>query len=98
MQRMFKLFCGLALLTLVVERAVAFSPKGPKETFQIPALFYADGPPEVGAPHNLGEEFRQNTPVIYYTFDQTFLDYFGSNGVAAIEAAFALFNSATNVS
>lgn len=96
MQRMFKLFGWLVVLAFGLERAAAFSIKGPYETYQVPALFYVSA--DLGGPHNLGEEYRRNTPVLYYTFDQTFLDYFGSNGVAAVEAAFAILNSVTNVS
>ena len=43
------------------------------------------------APKNIGEEYRRNTPVMYYTFDANFLDYFGSNGVAAVDSAFTHF-------
>ena len=53
---------------------------------------------DIGAPKNLGEEYRRNTPVVYYAFDANFLDYFGSNGVAAVEQAIAVFNNLTNVS
>jgi hypothetical protein len=49
-------------------------------------------------PKNLGEEYRRNTPVLYYTFDQNFLDYFGSNGVYAVEQAISVFNGLANVS
>jgi hypothetical protein len=49
-------------------------------------------------PHNIGEEYRWNNPQLYYAFDQSFLDYFGSNGVAAVDAAMAVFNGLTNVS
>ena len=53
----------------------------------------------MNAPHNLGEEFRWNVPVLYYTFDQTFLDYFGTNGAAAVDAAFNVLNDTlTNLS
>jgi hypothetical protein len=50
-------------------------------------------------PKNLGEEYRRNTPVLYYACDSTFLDYFGdTNGPAAIDQAFAILNGAlTNV-
>lgn len=96
MLRTLKLICGLAVVALGVERVEAFSIKGPYEPYQVPTIGYLD--PDLGAPHNLGEEFRRNAPVVYYTFDQTFLDYFGSNGVAAVEAAFAVLNGVTNVS
>ena len=49
-------------------------------------------------PKNLGEEYRWNTPVLYYAYDQSFLDYFGSNGVVAVDAAVAIMNSLSNVS
>lgn len=71
------------------------------EPFQDPAIGYNPNgnlDPAPTAPKNIGEEFRRNTPVMYYSFDSAFLDYFGSNGVAAIEAAFEVFNGLTNVS
>ena len=39
-----------------------------------------------------------NTRYLYYTFDQNFLDYFGSNGVYAVDQAIAILNNLTNVS
>jgi hypothetical protein len=48
-------------------------------------------------PKNLGEEYRRNTPVLYYAANANFLDYFGSNGVVAIDQAFAILNALTNV-
>ena len=54
---------------------------------------------DIGAPKNIGEDYRRNTPVLYYAFDENFLDYFGSNGVWAVDQAFAILNnSLTNVS
>lgn len=50
------------------------------------------------APKNLAEEYRRVTPVIYYTFDQSFIDYFGTNGIDAVDKAFAVFNGLDNVS
>src|SRR5665213_252689 len=57
--------------------------------------FFID-PLPVG-PKNLGEEYRRNTPVIYYTCDANFLDYFGSEGSTAIDEAFVILNNLTNV-
>ena len=37
--------------------------------------------------NNLGEEYRWNSPVLTYSYDETFLNYFGSNGVVAVEKA-----------
>jgi hypothetical protein len=47
----------------------------------------------IGGPKNIGEEFRWNTPDIYYAFDQNFLDYFGSNGVWTIEQGIGILNN-----
>ena len=47
---------------------------------------------------NLGEEYRWNTKTMVYAFDASFLDYFGSNGVAAVEQAIAILNGLTNFS
>jgi hypothetical protein len=49
-------------------------------------------------PKNLGEEYRRNSPVLYYACDASFLGYFGSNGMAAVDQAFDIMNSLTNVS
>jgi len=45
------------------------------------------------AVNNLGEEYRWNSPVLTYSYDESFLNYFGSNGVVAVEKAMALLNS-----
>lgn len=42
---------------------------------------------------NLGEGYRWNVPFVTYGFDSGFLNFFGSNGVAAVEEAVALLNS-----
>jgi hypothetical protein len=77
--------------------ASAFSFWGENEPYQTAALGYGTAPWDW--PHNLGEEFRWNVPVLYYTFDQTFVDYFGTQGAAAIDGALdTLNNTLTNVS
>lgn len=40
----------------------------------------------------MGQGYRWNVPVVTYGFDQSFLDYFGSNGVAAVEGAIKILN------
>jgi hypothetical protein len=100
---------GLAIAPL---SASAFSLLGQAETWQTPNIGYEKfvyvnlpasgwvifGDDFAWHPHNLGEELRGNNPVLYYSFDQSFLDYFGANGVAAVDAAMAVFNNLTNVS
>ena len=52
---------------------------------------------DIGGPKNIGEGYRRNIPALYYAYDSSFLDFFGSNGVAAVDSAFAVMNSLTNV-
>ncbi len=56
------------------------------------------GPPsDAVAPKNLGEEYRRNTPVMYYAYDANFYDYFGPEGASSVDGAFAILNTMTNV-
>ena len=72
--------------------ASATAPDG----WQQPIIGY--GPPtSAEAPKNIGEEYRRNIPVMYYSFNANFQDFFGSNGVAAVQSAFAILNGLTNV-
>ena len=98
MMRMFKKFCGVALLVLGVQCASAFSLLGPYDDYQTIVISYQIPGEDLGGPQNLGEEYRQNIPILYYTYEQSFLDYFGSNGVVAVDQAFNVFNALTNVS
>src|SRR5258706_580200 len=99
MLRQLKL-CGWAMaLMLVARSASAFALYGPltAEEWQQIVIGYREGADgdygvDIATPRNLGEEYRWNTPVLYYAFDSAFLDYFGSNGVAAVEQAFAILN------
>jgi hypothetical protein len=54
---------------------------------------------DIGGPHNLGEEYRRNAPILYYTYDPSFTegDFFGAEALAAVDGAFGIINSLTNV-
>src|SRR5438445_1750154 len=79
-----------------VQTVSAFSLLGVREPYQVIQLGYiADFSFQ---PKNLGEEFRFNIPTLYYTYDSSFFDYFGSNGVYAVDQAVAILNNLTNVS
>ena len=85
----------------LLDSARAFSLAGPigngGDGYQSPVIGY--GPPtSLVAPKNLGEEYRRNIKVMYYAFDANFLDFFGSNGVVAVDGSFAIMNGLTNVS
>src|SRR6266496_4546137 len=105
MLRFAKRIFWLAALGLGVESVSAFSLLGPlvgssatvPDGYQQPSIGYQLGT-DIGTPKNLGEEYRRNTPVMYYTIDANFLDYFGSDGSNAIVQAFEIMNSLTNVS
>ncbi len=101
MLRFIKLFACVSLLGAGLPAAYAFSLGGPQsaDAFQVEDLGYFVGNrADLVGPKNLGEEYRRNTPILYYACDANFLDFFGSNGVAAVDAAFAIFNALTNVS
>ncbi len=92
---------NLAFLTLLVlsgQSSWGFALLGPiNEPYQVPTIGYnVFG--DIGGPKNLGEAYRRNTPVIYYSVDANFLDYFSSNGVFAVDSAVAILNGITNVS
>lgn len=48
---------------------------------------------DIGGPMLLTNEYRWNVPVVTYGFDKSFTDYFGSNGVAAVEGAIQILNN-----
>lgn len=111
MRRVMKtiLLVGMAVLGLLGS-ALAYSPGGPVgnnphpviggtagDTWQVPAIGYGLGADYL-APKNLGEEYRHNTPVVFYAYDANFLGFFGPNGTAAVDSAFTILNNLTNVS
>jgi hypothetical protein len=83
-----------ALLLLVSHfptRVAAFSLLGPYEDWMdVTNGFRQTG--DIGGPMDISEGYRWNVPVLTYGFDQSFLDYFGSNGVVAVEAAIGILN------
>ena len=100
MQQLIKRFSWVGLLGLGLQGAWAFSLGGPigngGDSWQQPVIGYGLGG-DLNAPKNLGEEYRRNVPVMYYACNVNFLDFFGSNGVAAVDGAFAVLNGLTNV-
>lgn len=79
-------------LALLAETASAFTLIGPYEDWMQPTngFRYAT---DIGGPMNFGEEYRWNVPVVTYSFDQSFMDYFGAAGVAAVEQMFQILNA-----
>jgi hypothetical protein len=88
----------LAVISFVIAfsalNARAFSLLGPFEPWMtITNGFYPSDEDEIGGPMCISNEYRWNVPVVTYGFDKSFLDYFGSNGVAAVESAISVLNN-----
>ncbi len=94
----FKTTLCAATAGLFVAGAGAFSLLGPGEAWQVDTIGYNPLGGDIGGPHNLGEEYRVNFPVMTYGFDESFLNYFGSAGTAAVHAAMAILNNLPAVS
>ena len=89
MAKVIKLILGLCLLAAPSARA--FSLLGPFTGWQVQALSYQWGS-DIGGPMNLSEGFRWNIPVITYSYDRSFILYFGDEGVKAIDEAMRILN------
>src|SRR6266702_362658 len=86
-------FGWLGVLLAGFHSAFGFALMGPfNEAWQVPVIGY-NLPGDIGGPKNIGEEYRWNTPTNYYAFEASFLDYFGSNGVRAVEQAIGIINA-----
>ncbi|MGA2868679.1 MAG: Ig domain-containing protein [Verrucomicrobiota bacterium] len=116
MQQIIKRFLWMVLLVSGLPAAWGFSPAGPigsgpqgnpkpafgldGDAWQTPTIGYGLTGDTV-APKNIGQEYRHNTPVMYYTYADNFLEFFDANnttnGTAAVDGAFAILNALTNV-
>src|SRR5216117_3319039 len=80
-------------------RSNAFSLLGPYAidaggaVWQVLRIGYNE-PFDIGGPMNAaaGEEYRWNTPNVYYAYDAPFLNFFGTKGVEEIEKAIKILN------
>jgi hypothetical protein len=94
--RIQKSFAWLALMLVALFTGpvggFAFSLLGPPADWMDVQKGYQN-PGDIGGPMNIGEGYRWNLPVVTYGFDRSFLDYFGFNGVAAVEAAIEILNA-----
>lgn len=85
------LLLGLAVVVTGAPRAKAFSMIGAipgwftDQTGQIPDV-------DIYGPVNLGEEYRWTVPNLIYAYDESFVNYFGQDGVDAIDAAIKILN------
>lgn len=82
------------------QNSFSFSPSGPigngGDAWQVPVIGYGVAD-DLDAPKNIGEEYRRNVPLMYYSFDQNFLDFYGPEGATSVDQAYAILNALTNV-
>src|SRR6185503_18301294 len=89
---------------------LGFSPLAPggaegiaAKLWQLPAdnasweIGYAQ-PGDIGSPAAPDEAYRLNIPVLTYGFDEAFLQFFGIDGIHAIDSAFRILNDLPPVS
>jgi hypothetical protein len=76
---------------LAASRSEAFSLLGPYADWMDTTNGFRQ-PGDIGGPMDISESYRWNVPVVSYAFDQSFLDFFGSDGVAAVEGAIEILN------
>ncbi len=69
----------------------AFSLLGPPLAWETTDLGYLKQY-DIGAPMELTGGYRWNVPVINYAFDESFIRYFGENGMKAVDQAFKILN------
>ena len=111
MLRKLTIWVCLLLGLAAAQQAGAFTLWGPLEAWQTADLdygaryFYTSvqllsglGSTENGGPKNFGAGSRLTAPIVTYGFDSTFLDYFGAQGVAAVDSAMKLLNGLPSAS
>jgi hypothetical protein len=91
MKRSLNLLAILGWTLLAGSSASGFSLLGPYAPWMTLELNYRMRD-DIGGPVDLHEEYRWNLPVLTYGFDRSFLDYFGPQGVAAVEEAIQVLN------
>jgi hypothetical protein len=96
MLRFFKINLAVSFMVMTIQQAGAFSLEGPYATdsgslWQIPQVGY-NLPGDIGGPMNIGQEYRWNTPNIYYAVDSPFLNFFGARGSQEIDKAVKVVN------
>lgn len=94
MRNFFQKLLVVLVAAAACRSAQAFSLLGELEAWQTQGLGYnLPNDTDIGGPKNIREEYRWNLPLITYGFDNSFIEYFGTNGIAAVDAAFDILNS-----
>src|SRR5262249_53119350 len=81
-----------ALVPSATTNLLAFALMGPYADWMDRTNSYRMGW-DVGGPADITQGYRWNVPVVTYGFDRSFIDYFGSNGVSAVQQGFQALNN-----
>jgi len=73
------------------QRATAFALLGPFESWMQTTNDLRQ-PGDIGGPMCISNAYRWNVPIVTYGFDPSFIDFFGTNGVKAVEDAIKILN------
>jgi len=73
-------------------RVNAFALLGPFEPWMTATNGFYPTSGDIGGPMALTNEYRWNVPVVTYGFDQSFIKFFGSNGITAVQNAIQILN------
>ena len=88
--------CAICLSAMFLiastEQSGAFALLGPIQPWMqtTNGVFFAG---DIGGPMCISNGYRWNVPVVSYGFDQSFTNYFGTNGVVAVEGAIQILNN-----
>jgi hypothetical protein len=102
MWRFTKKMLGFWLALGLVLQASAFSMLGPYATDS--GFLWQTGPlgyqqvGDIGGPMNIAQGYRFNVHNLYYAFDPTFLQFFGTRGAEEVEKAIKVLNDLPPVS
>lgn len=88
MKTLSKLVYSIAASAAIGGSAYGFSLSGPPAAWMTADMGYE----ALLGPMTPGEAYRFNTPVLVYGFDQSFIEFFGAEGVAAVESAIKILN------
>src|SRR5687768_12465634 len=91
MTRALKMWAGLGLVMAATTAAQGFALLGIYYDWQVEGIGY-NLAGDMGGPKTITEGYRWTVPVIHYAFDQSFVNYFGPRGMAAVEEAIKVFN------
>jgi hypothetical protein len=111
MQQLLKRTAWLAVLAMSARISCGFALIGPlNEAYQAPVIGYglnytsfaSPGGPvalqDSSGPKNIAQEYRRTMPILYFSFDDNFMGFFGPYGSNAVYQAFQVYNNLTNVS